>query len=180
MVTLLFTVNKTPTGTVMFDRVAIGKRIVEARQARGLNSPAALAKAMQEIISRQPDQTKHNGGKKPRRTLSRQTVENWEKGRNVPPLERVEIMVRVFKPEHNEAWIMFGDRREAQIARERRLLVYLNDEESELMNEFRHANEAGRKAIMANAKTMAKAFPIPIAEIHPMRRRGEPESKNTA
>jgi transcriptional regulator with XRE-family HTH domain len=147
----------------MFDRIAIGRRIVQARLAQGFNTPAALAKAIQEKIA--------SGGKKPTgRTLARQTVENWEKGRHVPPWEKVELMARVFRPEHNEEFIMFGERRAEQLIQDRSVLARISDEEVALLQLFRETSEQGRKSILASAKGIAEDHPAPEAVVHNFRR----------
>jgi DNA-binding XRE family transcriptional regulator len=128
-----------------------------------LRSPAALAEALQEKIA--------NGGKKPNaRALARQTVENWERGKIVPPWDKVELMARVFRPEHDEGFIMFGDRRDQQLIQDRSVLARVNNEEVTLLQSFREANEQGRKSILASAKGIAGENPAPEAAVHNFRR----------
>lgn len=147
----------------MIDSKAIGQRIKEARLARGIETAKALAEALKKA-----GRNTERADKLAR--LSRQTVEHWEKGGVVPPWDKLELMASVFGEEYDEAWIMFGTRRSKQLASEKPLLVYLTEEEAALVNEYRHANEDGRKSIMTNAKAIAREFPLPSAGVHLMRR----------
>jgi transcriptional regulator with XRE-family HTH domain len=156
----------------MFNRIAIGKRIVEARKSHGLHSPAALAKAIQELLDRRAAQNKETSGKKRKDTLlARQTVANWEAGKIVPPWTMVELMAEVFGPDHDEGWIMFGERRAAQLREEGYVLARVSSEEARLLQAFREADRSGQESILGSAAALSKAHPAPPVSVHPLRRR---------
>lgn len=146
----------------MFNRVEIGKRIRQARDAKGLRNASALAEALQKKYL---EKCKVEGIKPRGRALARQTVENWEKGAHVPPWEKVELMAAVFGPEHNEEWIMFGARRALQIQEEKTILARISPEESRLIQTFRAANDQGQSAILASAKGISGQHPAPDATL---------------
>lgn len=149
----------------MFDRVAIGKRIKQAREARGLRTAAALAEALQKkYIERCRIQ-----GIKPRgRALARQTVENWEKGKPPPPWEKVELMALVFAPEHDEEWIMFGTRRAQQIQEQKSILARISPLESRMIQILRSASETGQQTIIATALAISAQYPAAEAAVVPL------------
>lgn len=148
----------------MLDRGAIGRRIKEARKLQGLSSPGALAKAMQEKLQA--------GNKTTGRKLARQTVETWERGQIIPPWDKVELMATVFRPEHDEAWIMFGPRRSEQL-RDQTTLVRISRKEIELLQIFRGSNDEGQKSILTSARAFAAEHPAEIALVHQIRRQGD-------
>ena len=155
----------------MFDRIAIGRRIVEARKRLGLNSPKALAKAMQEKLDARAEKDADAAEQvKKKAKLAGQTVDNWERGKYVPPADKVELMAQVFGPEHDEEWIMFGPRRARQLAQDRSVIARVNEEEESLLQTYRAANEQGRRSILAISKTLASDNPAAGADIHRLRR----------
>ena len=103
--------------------------------------------------------------------FARQTVSNWEAGDIVPPVDALEALAEVFGDPYGEEWIMFGDKRTAQLDAERGLLVRLTGDEADLVNEYRHANEQGRKSALDILKSIARTQPVPAAHVHTLRRR---------
>lgn len=146
----------------MIDKTAIGQRIVEARKAKGIHSQEALAKALNDASKK----SRSNGTIT---TLTRQTIQNWEKGKVCPPWDKVELLALVFGDPYSEEWIMFGDKREQQLAAERPVLVYCTNEEAMLLNDFRHANSIGKKSIKSHARAIREEFPAEAAGVHLMR-----------
>lgn len=147
----------------MIDKQAIGRRIVEAREKHGLMTQQALADALNQAAQRLL-------GGKATGSMSRQTVQHWEKGKVVPPWDKLELLAAVFGDQYDEEWIMFGQRRQQQLAEEKPLLVYLTQQEAELINDFRHANDYGKRSIRINAKAVSQDQPAPEAGVHLMRR----------
>ena len=146
-----------------FNKKEIGNRIREAREKKKMRSVAALARTLQQVS---------NSG------LTRQTVQNWEAGKIIPPWDKVEFLAEVFGPEFGEDWIMFGPRRTDQLAGEHPFLSYISLDEQEILNAYRHANGAGKKSIINTAKALAEANPISPAEIHLLRRKTDTPPKS--
>lgn len=147
----------------MIDKKKIGERIIEARLALGIETPGALAAKLQEAAK-----LRHPAKAKPR--FSRQTVQHWEKGKVVPPWDKIELLAAVLGGEYDEEWIMFGRRRQQQLATEKPFLVHVSPEEIELLSDFRRSNEYGKRSIRINAKAVALDQPSPEADMHQMRR----------
>lgn len=156
----------------MFNSVEIGNRIRQAREECGLKSPEALAKATQEKLKLL--EKLNPGRQKSRmRTLARQTVENWEKGRNIPPWDKVEAMALVFAPlGYGEVWIMFGEKRAEQLARDRSHLERVTDDEAALLQMYRETNDQGKQGIIASTKGISGANPAQPATVHDLHRKG--------
>jgi transcriptional regulator with XRE-family HTH domain len=152
------------------NRKDIGERIVKARTDRGFPTTASLATRLRELFSKRPPK---NGTKRARIVLARQTVSNWESGDITPPIDALEALAEVLGEPYGEEWIMFGERRDAQLAAERGMLVRLTLDEADLVNEYRHANEQGRKSALEVLRGIAKSQPIPAAHVHNLRRRSD-------
>ena len=150
-----------------FNAKEIGKRIKEAREARGIRTQKALADRL-----RQASETKSASRAAPK--LKYQSVQQWESGSHIPPWDKVELLAEVLGPNYGEEWLMFGSKRTNQLASERPFLSYISTEEQELLNAYRHANMDGKKSIISTAKTLAATHPVPAAEIHPLRRKTDP------
>lgn len=138
------------------DLKAIGERIAQARPAAGIETQQELATRLAKRL-----------GKK----ITRQSVQQWESGKHPPGWDKLPALAIELKKE--EEWIMFGERRSAQIAGDKRFLASVSTEEADLLTAFRSANPAGQAGILATARALAREHPAPMATLHPMRRRDD-------
>ena len=150
--------RQTTFGSVnAMDKKAIGARIRQARLACGISTQEQLASLLRG---------KSDEKGKP---LTRQAVQAWESGDAIPSWGRITRLAAIFrergKPEYGEEWIMFGTRREAQLAHDRPLLAYVNQDEAQLLTEYRKSNGTGRNMILKHAISVAQDLPAEEARV---------------
>lgn len=141
----------------MFNAEEIGNRIYKVRLRKGFKSQEALAAECRRVLNKkkQPD------------TLTRQTIQNWEAGKNIPPWDMVALLSEVLGI--GEEDLLFGERRSQQLSQERQLLIHLNQEEAKLVTAFRRASVDGRRVILTTAVGISRDLPGPEAEVVPIR-----------
>lgn len=157
----------------LFDGQKIGQRIAQARAARGITSAGALASKLRELLNSK----KTPGASQIDSTLtgskiSRQTVENWERGTTIPPWDKVALMAELFGAPYDEAWIMF-ERRAAQLEAEQPILTYITRAELRMLQHYRRTLPEGQQDAERYVQYIAEKHPLPPASIHQFRRRGD-------
>ena len=150
------------------DAERIGRSIQDARKLRGYSSTQKLAAALGELMKAKRKEGEQPKGKG-KDSLSRPAVDNWENGGGIPPWDKVELLAELFGDPYDEEWILFGQRREEQLAAEKPILALLSPQELELLQEYRHANDSGRKSILTSAKAFRRENPLPLASVQALR-----------
>jgi transcriptional regulator with XRE-family HTH domain len=166
--------STTPKGfptlpAVRFDRKKLGERIAQARLKKGITSQAELCRKLIAVLERRGGTS--DSGKNPKQTLTAMSVNNWEKGTNVPSMEMLAVLAAFL--EVDEEWLLFGSERNSDIKQERFYLSRVTEEEGRLLTAFREASKAAQKAIVDTAMSIAKASPAPNAQVHQLRRKDD-------
>lgn len=145
-----------------------GENIAQARRQCGYSSTEKLAAALRKLIAEKITDPKE------KITLSRQTVDNWEKGEPVPPWGQLALLTELFekskeRPEYDgpydEERLLFGKRRTDQLQKEKQFLVRVGPEEMALLSAYLAANSHGQETIIASAQLLAKKNPAEDADV---------------
>lgn len=149
-----------------------GENIARARRECGFSSAGKLAAELRKLMAEKVTDPEK------RITLSRQTVENWEKGEPVPPWGQLALLTELFekskeRPEYDgpydEERLLFGKKRTDQLQKEKQFLVRVGPEEMALLSAYLAANSHGQETIIENAQLLAKKNPAKDADVIPIR-----------
>jgi transcriptional regulator with XRE-family HTH domain len=138
----------------MDDTEEIARRIRDARAAKNMKNSAALAQKLRE----------RSGKKGP----SNEAVRLWETGKVVPPYPMIELLsIELDQPAE---FLLFGIRRDQELADERRFLEYVGHDELALLTDYRRTTKSGRALIRENAGAVARRYPAANDALPPRRK----------
>lgn len=150
-------------------KAAVGRRIRDCAEERGLGDPAALHQAIVKILT--DDERNKGSGQTVTRPVTRQTVSNWWYGKVYPSLEWLPVLASVL--ETDQELILFGSRRGDQLKKERQYLARVSEEELALLTSFRESSKSGQKTIVKLVRGVAEEHPAPEASVHQLRRKDD-------
>lgn len=140
--------------SMQIDPVAIGRRIEDLRLGAGYRNQAALAAKLVQ-------QSQKKGGEN---KLNAETVRRWEKGKTIPPWDKVEQLCELFEIEAEV--LLFGEKRLGQLRAARPRLVYVTSEEADLLELVRNTSLEGQKSILSAVRGIQTDNPAADADFH--------------